>query len=141
MLHTEVEIDGAEVPMRVEVKRLAPGEANTWIIELLGTDGGFRYSSKELKTFWTFQRGKEQIWQQTDLGSQGPFPTITAALVETGFADCFLQMWAAYLAERAGELKGRFGCVTPEEAVRSHELFDAALKSHAERRAIELPPI
>jgi hypothetical protein len=33
--------------------------------------------------------------------------------------------------ERAGELGGRFGCVTPEEAVASHSLFDAALRSHA----------
>ena len=40
LLHTEVEIDGAEVPMRFEMKRLAPGETNTWFIEILGTDGG-----------------------------------------------------------------------------------------------------
>jgi predicted dehydrogenase len=47
-------------------------------------------------------------------------------------------MWAAFLAERAGNLQGKFGCVTPEEAVRSHELFEAALRSHAEKRAIDL---
>ena len=47
-------------------------------------------------------------------------------------------MWAAFLAERAGKLENRFGCVTPEEAVQSHRLFDAALRSHGEKRAIEL---
>jgi predicted dehydrogenase len=138
MLYTDVEIDGAEVPMRLELKRLAPGETNSWFIEILGTDGGVKYGTKEPKTLWTFQRGKEQSWQRTDLGFQGPFPTITGAIFEPGFPDCFLQMWAAFLAERAGILGDRFGCVTPEEAVRSHELFAAALQSHAEKRAIEL---
>jgi predicted dehydrogenase len=137
-LHTEFDTADGEVPLRFEMKRLAPGETNTWFFEALGTDGGVRYSTKEPKTLWTFQRGKEQLWQRTDLGFHGPFPTITGGIFEPGFPDCFLQMWAAYLAERAGVLEGRFGCVTPEEAVQSHELFAAALCSHAEKRAVEL---
>jgi predicted dehydrogenase len=138
MLHTEVEIDGAEVPLRFEMKRLAPGETNTWFIEILGTEGGVKFSTKEPKTLWTFRRGKEQAWERVDLGFHGPFPTITGGIFEPGFPDCFLQMWAAYLAERAGKLGERFGCVTPEEAVASHELFAAALVSHAEKRAVAL---
>ena len=138
LLHTDLEVDGLDVPLRFETKRLAPGETNTWFIEILGTEGGVKYSTKEPKTLWTFTRGKEQIWQRTDLGFHGPFPTITGGIFEPGFPDCFLQMWAAYLAERAGALGERFGCVTPEEAVRSHELFAAALASHNERRAISL---
>jgi len=138
LLHTDVEIGGEEVPIRFEMKRLAPGETNTWFIEVLGTDGGVRYSLKEPKTLWTFTRGKDQLWQRTDLGFSGPFPTITGGIFEPGFPDCFLQMWASFLAERAGKLDGRFGCVTPDEAVRSHELFAAALRSHAEKRAIDL---
>jgi predicted dehydrogenase len=139
LLHTEVTIDGAEVPMSLELKRLAPGETNSWFFEILGTDGGVKYTTKAPKTLWTFQRGREQSWQRIDLGSQGPFPTITGAIFEPGFPDCVLQMWAAFLAERAGTLGERFGCVTPDEAVRSHELFAAALQSHAEKRAIEVP--
>jgi len=138
MLHTEVEIDGNEVPVRFEMKRLAPSETNTWFIEVLGTDGGVKFSTKEPKTLWTFQRGKEQLWQKTDLGFNGPFPTITGGIFEPGFPDCFLQMWAAYIAERAGKLDGRFGCVTPEEAVRSHELFEAALKSQETKSSVPL---
>jgi predicted dehydrogenase len=136
MLHTEVEIDGSEVPVRFEMKRLAPSETNTWFIEILGTDGGVKFSTKEPKTLWTFQRGKEQFWQKTDLGFNGPFPTITGGIFEAGFPDCFLQMWAAYIAERAGKLDGRFGCVTPEEAVRSQELFEAALKSQETKSSV-----
>jgi predicted dehydrogenase len=138
MLHTDVEIDGSEVPVRFEMKRLAPSETNTWFIEILGTDGGVKFSTKEPKTLWTFHRGKEQLWQKTDLGFHGPFPTITGGIFEPGFPDCFLQMWAAYIAERAGILEGRFGCVTPEEAVRSHELFEAALKSQETKNSVTL---
>ena len=141
MLHADIQVDGADVPIRFEMKRLAPGETNTWFVEVLGTDGGIKYSTKEPKTLWTFQRGKEQIWQRTDLGFHGPFPTITGGIFEPGFPDCFLQMWAAFLAERAGKLDGRFGCVTPEEAVQSHCLFAAALKSQAEKRAVALSEI
>ena len=138
ILHTDVQIDGTDVPMRLEMKRMAPGETNTWWIEILGTDGGIRYSTKEPKTLWTFQRGKEQIWQRTDLGYQMPFATITGGIFEPGFPDCFLQMWAAYAAERAGALGERLGCVTPDEAVASHRLFAAALRSHQTRSVVEL---
>lgn len=138
MLHTEVLIDGAEVPMRLEMKRLAPSETNTWFIEVLGTEGGIKYSTKEPKTLWVFERQKEQIWQRIDLGFQTPFPTITGGIFEPGFPDCFLQMWAAYAAERAGALKDKFACATPEEAVLSHELFEAALKSQETHQVVAL---
>ena len=88
--------------MRLEMKRLAPGEMNTWFLEVLGTEGGVRFSTKDPKTLWLFERGKEQIWQRIDLGYQMPFATITGGIFEVGFPDCFLQMWAAYAAERAG---------------------------------------
>ena len=98
-LHADVAINGDEAPMRLEMKRLAPGETNTWFIEVLGTEGGARFSTKEPKTLWLFERGKEQVWQRIDLGHQMVFPTITGGIFETGFPDCFLQMWAAFAAE------------------------------------------
>ncbi|MSU33412.1 MAG: Gfo/Idh/MocA family oxidoreductase [Pedosphaera sp.] len=138
MLHTDVVIDGLETPMRLETKRLAPGSTNTWSIEVLGTEGGIRYSTAEPKTLWVFDRQKEQWWNRTELGFQTPFPTISGGIFEPGFPDCFLQMWAAYAAERAGALGGRFGCVTPDEAVRSHQIFAAALESHQTHSAVSL---
>ena len=138
MLHTDVEIQGRDVPVRFETKRLAPGETNTWFIEVLGTDGGVRYSTKEPKTLWVFERGKEQQWSRIDLGHAMVFPTITGGIFEAGFPDCFLQMIAAFAAERAGALGDRFGCVTPDEAVHSHQLWQAALQSHETKRAVEL---
>lgn len=141
LLHCAVEHRGASVPMRIETKRLAPGEMNTWFIEVLGTERGIRFSTKEPKTLWTFERrGGEQVWERTDIGyGASAFASVTGGIFEAGFPDCFLQMWAAFVAEREGALGDRFGCVTPDEAVRSHELFGAALRSHAEQRSVELP--
>jgi predicted dehydrogenase len=138
VLNTEVAMDGGEVPMRIETKRMAPTETNTWYIEVLGTDGGIRFSTKEPKTLWRYQRSDDQAWLRIDLGSQSAFPTITGAIFETGFNDCFQQMWAAFLAEREGKLGDRFGCVTPQEAVLSHRLFHAALESHKANSVVTL---
>lgn len=128
-LHCWTEINGQEVPMRLEMKRLAPGETNTWFIEVLGTEGGARYSTKEPKTLWLFEGGKEQFWKRTDLGFGMPFKTVTGGIFEPGFPDVIQQMWAAFLMEREGKLEGRFGCATPEEAVQSQRIFAAALES------------
>jgi predicted dehydrogenase len=138
VLHTTVEIEGNPVPMNLEMKRMAPGETNTWIFEALGTDRGVRFSTKEPKTFWTYRRGKEQTWEKTDLGFDTPFKTITGSIFEPGFPDILMQMWAAYLAERAGALGGRFGCATPDEAVAHHEIWTAALASHRDKSVVSL---
>jgi hypothetical protein len=49
-----------------------------------------------------------------------------------------MQMWAAFLAERAGALGARFGCATPDEAVRQHELWAAALESQRTGGVVKL---
>ena len=89
-----------------------------------------RFSTAEPKTLWQFERGKEQWWKRTELGFGTPFKVVTGGIFEPGFPDVIQQMWAAFLMERAGQLEGRFGCATPEEAVASHEIFAAALQSH-----------
>jgi predicted dehydrogenase len=129
MLHCWTEVAGEPVPLRLEMKRLAPGATNTWFLQVLGTEGGVRFSTSEPKTLHVFERGKEQWWKRTELGFGTPFKTVTGGIFEPGFPDVIQQMWAAFLAEREGMLDGRFGCATPEEAVATHELFAAALES------------
>ena len=97
-----------------------------------------RFSTKTPKTLWTFRRDKEQIWDSTDLGFQMVFPTITGGIFEPGFPDILLQMWAAFMAERAGRLDGRFGCATVEEAVASHRIWAAALASQRSNASVEV---
>ena len=139
MLHTWTSINGNHVPLRLEMKRLAPGETNTWFIEVLGTEGGVKFSTKQPKTLWFFEGGKEQYWKQTDLGMTGmPFKVVTGGIFEPGFADVIQQMWAAFLMEREGKLGDRFGCATVEEAVASQEIFAAALKSQGDKSAVTL---
>jgi hypothetical protein len=135
-LHCTAPIAGQVAPLTLEMKRMAPTETNTWEIEVLGTDRGVRYSTKEPKTLWLFRRDKEQWWEKTDLGFGTPFKTITGGIFEPGFPDILQQMWAAFLAERAGRLDGRFGCATPDEVVASHDIWTAALASHRQQQVV-----
>jgi predicted dehydrogenase len=128
-------------PMRIEMKRIAPGQTNTWVTEIDGTEGSIAFSTKVPKTlrFMEYQPGGKQAWQTIDLGSQSAYPTITGAIFEFGFSDAILQMWAAFLDELAHGRDGMrqpFHCVTPEEAAATHRLFTAALRSHAERAVV-----
>ena len=133
-------VTGQIVPATLEMKRMAPGETNTWYLEILGTERGARYSTKEPKTLWNYRRGNEQSWEKTDLGFGTPFKTITGGIFEPGFPDILQQMWASFLMERAGLLDGRFGCATPDEAVISHELWAAALQSHRDQSVVAFAP-
>jgi predicted dehydrogenase len=124
-------------PLTLKTFRIAPGHMNTWRIAATGMDGGVSFSTAEPKTVHRFATSADgrQAWERVEVGSQSTFPTITGPIFEFGFADAILQMWAAFLAERAGALAGRFGCATPREALDAHRLFDAALRSGQTRRA------
>jgi predicted dehydrogenase len=126
----------AGFPLTLRTYRIAPGHMNTWRITATGMDGGVAFSTAQPKTVHRFAvRDGRQVWERLEVGSQSVFPTITGPIFEFGFPDAILQMWAAYLAERAGELGDRFGCATPQEALQSHRIFDAALRSGTTRRA------
>ncbi len=155
-----------DVPMRLEMKRMAPGETDTWYIEFYGTEGAARFSTKEPKTLWTWGLCTTEVagtptqpspftrlapekmgelsflssggWTRTDLGHESVLPTITGGIFEFGFPDCILQMWGAFALEREGLLENRFSCATPAETVASHRLFDAALQSEKEQTVAPL---
>lgn len=124
----------------VRVDRIAPGNMNTWYLEVTGMSGGVRFSTADPKRIHVLQDayggGPQLSWQSVEVGSQSVWPTVTGGIFETGFSDAILQMWASFLAERAGVLGDRFGCVTPAEALAAHELAEAAIASHAEGRRV-----
>lgn len=139
----EVETDGYAFPLRVETKRIAPGETNTWSIEIDGTEGSIAYTTKLPKTlrFMDYEPGKPQAWQVLDLGSESAYPTITGGIFEFGFSDAILQMWAAYLDELAHGQEGMrqpFHCATPVEAAQTHRIFTAALHSHRDAATVPI---
>lgn len=119
--------------LTMQTKRMAPGETNTWSIEVLGTRRSVRFTTKLPKTFW---EADGNSWRAVDLGHQASFPVATGSIFEFGFPDALLQMWVSYFAERAGALHGRFGCATPEEALQSHRLWAAALESSRNGQAV-----
>jgi predicted dehydrogenase len=134
VLLCEVEAGGYAFPMRIETKRIAPGETNTWTVEVDGTEGSMAYTTKLPKTlrFMEYAPGGPQAWQMLDLGSESAYPTITGAIFEFGFSDAILQMWAAFLDELAHGREGMrqpFHCATPQEAGATHRIFTAALES------------
>jgi predicted dehydrogenase len=136
VLLCEAEDDGHTFPLRIETKRIAPGEKNTWSIEVDGTSGSISYSTKYPKTLrWMdYVPGGEQPWQTLDLGAVSAYATITGEIFETGFSDAILQMWAAFFDElehgRSG-MRQPFHCATPEEAADTHDVFTAALESYS----------
>jgi predicted dehydrogenase len=136
--------DGDEkFPLRIETKRIAPGETNTWVTEIDGTEGSIAFSTKQPKTLrrMEYEPGGPQEWRTLDLGSQSAYPTITGSIFEFGFADALLQMWAAYVDELAHgreAMRQPFHCATPEEAAATHRLFTAALRSHAEQLVVNV---
>jgi predicted dehydrogenase len=142
VLHSWATHEGVRFPLTTETKRIDPGQKNTWVFEAIGLEGGVRFSTKNPKTVEVFTFadvpgiGREQVWQQIDAGSQSVWPTVTGPNFEFGFSDSILQMWAVFLAERAGELGDRFGCVTPREAAFTHEIFRAAIESNTRGAAV-----
>jgi predicted dehydrogenase len=142
VLLCDVEHDGTAFPMRIETKRIAPGETNTWLIEVGGTDGSIAFSTKLPKTLRTmaYEPGGPQEWRSRDLGSQSAYPSITGGIFEFGFADAIQQMWAAFLDELAhgDDMRGPFRCATPEEAAATHRVFTAALESSARASVVAL---
>ena len=111
----------------------------TWSIRVTGMDGGVAFSTRYPKTVWKLAIDKgEQVWGQLEMGSQseGTWPTVTGGIFEFGFPDAIQQMLAAYFAERVGALGARFGCATPMEALLSHQIVDAALRSWDQGRSV-----
>ena len=129
-LSTRVPAAAGDFPLTLETKRVAPGEMNTWRMKVVGMEGGVEFSTRYPQSLKVMTvRDGQQVWEERMAGSQSAQPTITGPIFEFGFTDSLLQMWAAYFAERAGELGTAFGCATPAEALASHALFDAALVS------------
>jgi predicted dehydrogenase len=149
---------GEGFPLTLKTHRIAPGETNTWYIEVLGTKASARFSTKNPRRLDVLEyrvregvqerppagmeRGgaHQQIWGQIDTGQEAAFRSITGAIFEFGFSDAILQMWAAFLYELSnGRPLGRFAaCATPQEAAMSHRLFTAALESHKTRTTVRL---
>jgi predicted dehydrogenase len=139
----ECDTTGSRFPLTLKTQRMAPGEKNTWYLQVLGTRASARFSTRNPRRLELLVCcGGEQAWQQVDMGQETAFRSISGSIFEFGFSDAILQMWAAFVYELAtGQpLKCFAGCVTPEETALSHKVFTAALQSHQRGTVVWLQP-
>ncbi|MEN0087919.1 MAG: Gfo/Idh/MocA family oxidoreductase [Pseudomonadota bacterium] len=132
-IHTMVTPQGGpDFPLSMHMKRIAPGETNSWYIQVDGTKKSIAYSTKspKLLRWMDYTSGQPQAWSHLDLGYASAYPTVTGGIFEFGFPDSFQQMWAAFIDELANGRDGMaqpFYCATPEETAASHDIMTAAL--------------
>ncbi len=130
---------GDVFPLRFEMKRMAPGCTNTVEYAIYGLNLSARFTTDDPNAlYYTEAKGREQAWCRLGVGYKPAFSAITGPIFEFGFPDSMLQMYAAFVAELRG-LPCPFGCFTPEEALRGHQLLTAALHSYREQRLALLP--
>jgi predicted dehydrogenase len=132
-LFCEADDSGDAFPLTFKMQRIAPGQKNSWYIEILGTKASARFSTRDPKRLERLEyTGTEQAWRDVQTGHEASFKTITGPIFEFGAPDAILQMWAAFVHELAEgkPLKKFAACATPEETALSHRLFTAALESH-----------
>ena len=133
-------LTGKEFTLVFETKRMAPGQTNTWFIEVYGTLGSVKFSTHDPKAFYYLETtSKEQGWTRIDIGSQSFIPTITGGIFEFGFSDAFQQMIGAFVQDLSNQSDSQaFRNVLPDETHLSHLLMTAALKSHQLGKRIDL---
>lgn len=140
-LACEVDTGSQQFPMVVSTKRIAPGHANSWFINIYGTEFSARFTTQQPKQLSSmpYTSGGPQAWHTVDVPHVSAYPVITGGIFEFGFSDSILQMWAAFCDEvvngREG-MKQPFYCATPQEAAQTHAIFTAALKSQAEQSTV-----
>ncbi len=140
----ECEVGGARFPLTLKTQRMAPGQKNTWYVEIHGTSASARFSTANPRRLELLKCcGSEQAWEQVDMGQETAFKTVSGSIFEFGFSDAILQMWGAFVYELVtGQRQNTFAsCVTPEEAALSHELFTAALESHQQSQVVGIESV
>ena len=140
-----VDTAGHHFPATFSIRRISPGETNTWFLRILGTQFSAEFSTKYPRTLRTmpFRPGEPQAWQALDLGYQSAYGVVAGGLFEFGQADAMLQMVAAFCDEWAAAAGRRpmrqpFGCVTPAETTAHHRVLSAALASQRTGQTVRL---
>jgi predicted dehydrogenase len=132
--------NGQEFPMLLETKASAPGETNSWFVEINGTEMSAKYNSRYPKTLKITQQinGRQQ-WCELDVGNESAYPSYSGRIFEFGFLDGLTQMAAAFCDEAAnGRLGDALYCMTPDETSLAHHIIDAALQSHDGNITVQL---
>src|SRR6476660_3046741 len=62
--------NGKTFPWTLKTQRVAPGEKNTWYVEIFGSRASARWSTRNPKLLEVlrYEPGGEQVWQQHQVG-------------------------------------------------------------------------
>jgi predicted dehydrogenase len=142
VLACDASTDGYTFPFIASMKRIAPGNGNTWFIRINGTKLSAEFTTKNPKqlAYLPYSPGDEQAWRILDVSYSSAYSSITGGIFEFGFPDSIVQMWAAFCDElvNGDNMKQPFGCATPKEAAATHRLFTAALESQRTGQTVML---
>ncbi|HQT91463.1 MAG TPA: gfo/Idh/MocA family oxidoreductase, partial [Candidatus Kryptobacter bacterium] len=142
ILACDTSTEGYTFPFIASMKRIAPGNGNTWFIRINGTKLSAEFTTKNPKqlAYLPYSPGDEQAWRMLDVSYASAYSSITGGIFEFGFPDSIVQMWAAFCDElvNGDRMKQPFGCATPKEAAATHRLFTAALESQRTGQTIML---
>lgn len=142
LCETENPHDRKRFPLTLKTQRIAPGESNSWYLEIKGTQACVRFNTRNPNVLGILEySGGPQEWREVCTGYTPAYPAITGPIFEFGFTDAIQQMWAAYLTELAGAplpdtLLAK--AASPEEANLSHRLFTAALESNESGNTVKI---
>jgi predicted dehydrogenase len=139
-LHCQARWEDQSFPVRLKTYRIAPGHNNSWYFELHGTKRSYRFSTASPNQYqkMEYEVGGKQIWQTVPVVYLPAYSTISGGIIEFGFTDAVLQMWASFVDELATGSVSGFQCVTPQEAFIQHQIFTAALLSHQNQSVEEI---
>ena len=133
---------GESFPLTAKMMRIAPGETNTWYLNVKGTASSARFSTRQPRSLFTlaYVPGKAQVWQEEQLGYESVYKTITGHIFEFGFGDTMLQMIAAFCdqIDKGANAQLPFGLATLEEAAATHAIFTAALRSQQLAQTVQV---
>lgn len=122
---------GNEFSLVFETKRMAPGQTNSWFIEVYGTKSSVKFTTHDPRALYSLENaGSEQGWTRTDIGSQSFIPTVSGSIFEFGFSDSILQMVGAFMEEFKQQTDHPFLTALPEETNMSHRIMTVALESY-----------
>ena len=80
---------GGVFPLTLKTQRIAPGEKDTWCLEVLGVKASARFSTKNPKRLDVLDySGGEQIWGRIDMGQETAFKSITGGIFESRLLGC-----------------------------------------------------
>jgi len=133
LMETTDPASGDVFPWTLRTCRIAPGEKNSWYVQINGERACARWNSREPKILERLHdEGGGQTWRRMQTGCDTPHPTISGPIFEFGSSPMLCCTRGIFVHEPPSLFTG---CVRPEETILSHEISTAALRARQNARS------